>query len=94
MWKKHQVSYFIVASAESYLNECLAVYQVVYGPNHQKTLDIQDELARLMVRTDRAEVGPCLYIMCAYYILIVWIFSECDSVNHYKYGLYIFITFQ
>lgn len=42
-------------SAESYLNECLATYQIVYGPCHQKTLDIQDELARLMVRLDRTE---------------------------------------
>ena len=49
--------FVFTASAESYLNECLAVYQVVHGPNHQKTLDIQDELARLMVRTDRAEVN-------------------------------------
>ncbi len=47
----------IVASAESYLNECLAVYQVVHGPNHQKTIDIQDELAKIMIRTDRQDVS-------------------------------------
>ena len=43
-------------SAESYLNECLATYQSVYGPSHEKTIDVQDDLARLMVRTDRGEV--------------------------------------
>ena len=51
----------IIASAESYLNECLASYQSIHGPNHEKTLKCQDELARLMIRTDRAgeaiEVG-------------------------------------
>ena len=47
----------LLDSAESYLNECLAVFQTVYGPHHQKTIEIQDELARLMIRTDRAEVS-------------------------------------
>ncbi|XP_074649987.1 tetratricopeptide repeat protein 23-like [Tubulanus polymorphus] len=41
------------ASAESYLNECLAMYQLHYGPNHEKTIGIHDELAKLMIRTDR-----------------------------------------
>lgn len=40
-------------SAESYLNECLITYQGKYGPNSEKTLRVQDELARLMVRSDR-----------------------------------------
>ena len=48
---------FLSASAESYLNECLAVYTVQHGPNHQKTIDIQDELAKIMIRTDRASVS-------------------------------------
>ena len=52
----HKWVYHTSASAESYLNECLAIYQSQYGPHHKKTLDIQDDLARLMVRTDRAEV--------------------------------------
>ncbi|KAK2181197.1 hypothetical protein NP493_407g05026 [Ridgeia piscesae] len=39
--------------AESYLNECLTTYQVKCGPNSEKTLRVQDELARLMVRSDR-----------------------------------------
>ncbi|CAH1790174.1 unnamed protein product [Owenia fusiformis] len=47
-------------SAESYLNECLVTYQRVHGPYHQTTLDIQDDLARLMVRTGRQEEGISL----------------------------------
>lgn len=43
------------SSAESYLNECLATYQSTYGPEHEKTLEVQDELARLMIRTERYE---------------------------------------
>ncbi|XP_067941631.1 myosin heavy chain, cardiac muscle isoform-like [Watersipora subatra] len=42
-------------SAESYLNESLATYQSIHGPNHEKTLKCQDELARLMIRTERAD---------------------------------------
>jgi len=45
----------LVASAESYLNECIATYLSLYGPNHEKTLRCQDEIARLMIRTDRSD---------------------------------------
>lgn len=41
------------SSAESYLNECLSSCTTVYGPGHKKTLEVQDELARLLVRTLR-----------------------------------------
>lgn len=41
------------SSAESYLNECLSSCTTVYGPDHQKTLEVQDELARLLIRTER-----------------------------------------
>ncbi|KAK3602303.1 hypothetical protein CHS0354_001738 [Potamilus streckersoni] len=43
------------SSAEKYLNECLATCTTVHGPEHTKTLDVQDELARLFVRTGREE---------------------------------------
>ncbi|XP_064646787.1 tetratricopeptide repeat protein 23-like [Lineus longissimus] len=43
------------ASAESYMNEALITYQVAYGPNHAKTVEAEDELAKLMVRTDRQQ---------------------------------------
>lgn len=43
------------ASAESYLNECLATYQSLHGPNHEKTIQCQDELSRLMIRTERPD---------------------------------------
>ncbi|KAL3886029.1 hypothetical protein ACJMK2_026053 [Sinanodonta woodiana] len=43
------------SSAEKYLNECLATCTTVHGPEHTKTLEIQDELARLLVRTGREE---------------------------------------
>ncbi|XP_064595975.1 LOW QUALITY PROTEIN: tetratricopeptide repeat protein 23-like [Liolophura sinensis] len=43
------------ASAESYLIECLAVCTTGFGPGHPKTLQVQDELARLYGRTDRQE---------------------------------------
>ncbi|XP_053390845.1 tetratricopeptide repeat protein 23-like [Mercenaria mercenaria] len=41
------------SSAESYLNECLSSCTTVYGPDHKKTLEVQDELARLLIRTER-----------------------------------------
>ncbi|KAH3868171.1 tetratricopeptide repeat protein 23-like [Dreissena polymorpha] len=41
------------SSAESYLNECLSSCTTVFGPDHQKTLEVQDELARLLVRANR-----------------------------------------
>ncbi|ESO90959.1 hypothetical protein LOTGIDRAFT_233473 [Lottia gigantea] len=40
-------------SAKSYLEECLVNCTTVYGPHHAKTLEVQDELARLLIRTDR-----------------------------------------
>jgi len=46
-------------SAESYLNQALASYESLYGCGHAKTLEVKDELARLMIRTDRIEVGMC-----------------------------------
>ncbi|KAK6184804.1 hypothetical protein SNE40_007188 [Patella caerulea] len=42
-------------SAKSYLNECVANCTIVYGPHHAKTLEVQDELARLLIRTDNQE---------------------------------------
>ncbi|XP_013406257.1 tetratricopeptide repeat protein 23-like [Lingula anatina] len=42
-------------SAESYLNESLAAYQSMYGPEHVQTLAVQDDLARLMIRTERED---------------------------------------
>lgn len=41
------------SSAERYLNDCLSSCTVVYGPNHKVTLEVQDELARLYVRSQR-----------------------------------------
>ncbi|XP_063437790.1 tetratricopeptide repeat protein 23-like [Mytilus trossulus] len=43
--------------AEKYLNECLVTCQTGYGPQHKKTIEVQDELARLLIRTDRQEDG-------------------------------------
>ena len=52
------ILYFLVlGSAESYLNECLSSCTTVYGPGHKKTLEVQDELARLLVRTMRESVS-------------------------------------
>lgn len=48
---------FITVSAESYFNECLAIYKSTLGPSHAKTLRVQDELAKLMIRTDRNSVS-------------------------------------
>ncbi|KAL8559959.1 hypothetical protein ACOMHN_041430 [Nucella lapillus] len=42
-------------SAESYLNECLANCTALRGPHHASSLMVQDELARLLIRTDRHE---------------------------------------
>ena len=44
-------------SAESYLNQALSTYEGLYGSGHAKTLEVKDELARLMIRTDRVEVS-------------------------------------
>ena len=43
-------------SAESYLNECYANCSAIHGPHHPRSLMVQDELARLLIRTDRHEV--------------------------------------
>ncbi|KAK7497857.1 hypothetical protein BaRGS_00010991 [Batillaria attramentaria] len=42
-------------SAESYLNECLVSCTTIHGPHHPRSLMVQDELARLLIRTDRLE---------------------------------------
>ncbi|XP_069101755.1 tetratricopeptide repeat protein 23-like [Argopecten irradians] len=41
--------------AEKYLNECLAICQTCHGSNHKKTLEVMDELSRLLIRVDRQE---------------------------------------
>ncbi|XP_021367648.1 tetratricopeptide repeat protein 23-like [Mizuhopecten yessoensis] len=41
--------------AEKYLNECLAICQTCHGSNHKKTVEVMDELARLLIRVDRQE---------------------------------------
>ena len=48
--------------SEKYLNECLVTCQTGYGPQHKKTIEVQDELARLLIRTDRQEVYIYLYL--------------------------------
>ena len=48
-------------SAESYLNQALATYETLYGADHTKTLEGKDELARLMIRTDRIEVSSLIH---------------------------------
>lgn len=40
-------------SAESYMNECLVSCTNTYGPEHPKTLSVQDELARILIQTNR-----------------------------------------
>jgi len=32
-------------------------YESLYGSRHAKTLEVKDELARLMIRTDRIKVS-------------------------------------
>ncbi len=44
-------------SAESYLNDCLTIYQGVFGDQHEKSIQIKNEIARLMIRTDRQNEG-------------------------------------
>ena len=46
----------MLVSAESYINDALATYQSVHGPEHQKTLELQDDLAKIMIRTERHSV--------------------------------------
>lgn len=61
-------------SAESYLNQALATYESLYGTRHAKTLEVKDELARLMIRTERIEVGVlCLHVtLNLYLVLLNW----------------------
>lgn len=49
-------------SAESYLNQALSTYEGLYGSGHAKTLEVKDELARLMIRTDRVEEAISLLL--------------------------------
>lgn len=44
-------------SAESYFNQALSTYESLYGSSHEKSLEITDELSRLMIRTDRVQVS-------------------------------------
>lgn len=46
-----------LAAAEQYLEESLGILQVLHGPHHPKTLAIQDDLCKLMLRTDRSDVS-------------------------------------
>ncbi|XP_062513612.1 tetratricopeptide repeat protein 23-like [Corticium candelabrum] len=39
--------------AEGYLNDCLAIYQRLHGPQSKKSVEIQKELCRLMLRMSR-----------------------------------------
>ena len=45
-----------IDSAEIYLNQALTAYESHYGSGNEKVLEIKDELARLLIRTDRVEV--------------------------------------
>ena len=42
--------------AEGYLNDCLAIYQRLHGPQSKKSVEIQKELCRLMLRMSRHKV--------------------------------------
>ena len=62
-------SFLFTVSAESYLNECLSSCTTVYGPSHKKTLEVQDELARLQIRTQRENVSfLCFLLLFVFYI--------------------------
>ncbi|CAG5116692.1 unnamed protein product [Candidula unifasciata] len=41
------------ASAMSYLEESLNTCTTIYGPSHSKTLEVQDHLVKVMIRTDK-----------------------------------------
>lgn len=43
------------ASAESYMNGCLVSCTNAYGEEHPTTLTVQDELARILIRTNRRQ---------------------------------------
>ena len=47
---------FFSVSAESYFKDAEGVYLRHYGPHHDKTIGIQDQMARLQIRADRQEV--------------------------------------
>ena len=47
---------FHLVSAESYYNDALVIYQKVHGPVHEKTVSVQDDIARLQIRTDKQQV--------------------------------------
>jgi len=38
-------------------------YESLYGSRHAKTLEVKDELARLMIRTDRTEVSLLYFLL-------------------------------
>ncbi|XP_012946581.1 tetratricopeptide repeat protein 23 [Aplysia californica] len=42
-------------SAVSYLEECVSMCTVSHGPTHPRTLSVQDQLCKLLVRTGRSE---------------------------------------
>lgn len=45
------------------MNESLATCQMIHGPHHKQTLLVQDELARLYIRTDRNAVSYLIVIL-------------------------------
>ncbi|CAL1541919.1 unnamed protein product [Lymnaea stagnalis] len=44
-------------SALSYMEECLRSCTTIYGPNHAKTLEVQDHLAKMLIRMDKMTEG-------------------------------------
>ncbi|PIK46737.1 putative tetratricopeptide repeat protein 23 [Apostichopus japonicus] len=42
-------------AAEQYLAESLGILQVLHGPHHPKTLAVQEDLCKLMLRMDRSD---------------------------------------
>ncbi|XP_070536076.1 tetratricopeptide repeat protein 23-like [Ptychodera flava] len=42
-------------SAERYLDDSVGIYQVLHGPHHAKTIEVQDDLCKLLLRTDRTD---------------------------------------
>ncbi|XP_072173510.1 tetratricopeptide repeat protein 23-like [Diadema setosum] len=47
-------------AAEQYLNESLGIRQVLFGPHHAKTISTQDDLCKLLIRTDRVDEAVSL----------------------------------
>ena len=70
---------FRTDSAEVYLNQALNIYESHYGSSNVKVLEIKDELARLMIRTDRVEVGFISCLPC--YKLIITILRLLIIIN-------------